>query len=48
MVALLILGTIAIFYGLYIIAHDPLDNSPKTDPNMYYYMTEKEIKRIFY
>jgi hypothetical protein len=47
MVALLIIGTIAIGYGLYLIAHDPLDNSPKIDPNYYYYMTESEIKKKY-
>lgn len=31
LLTLLIIGTIAIGYGLYVIAHDPIDNTSSTD-----------------
>ena len=45
LLAFLIFGTIAIGYGLYIVASNPMDKPQ--DPNRYYYMTQDEIKEIF-
>jgi hypothetical protein len=46
LLAFLLFGTIAVCYGLYIVARDPMDNPSKTDPNCYYYMTEDEINKM--
>jgi hypothetical protein len=47
LLAFLIFGTVAICYGLCIVARDPMDKYQKKSPTCYYYMTEDEIKETF-